>query len=101
LIEAGHAGRHESLLSHLEGKAATEVAPFAPGYKQHLEASGDTFEHVRQTVMRVKKIVEGCGFATWQDVCKPGAATRIRAFVASLQQGETPIKAKTAAYYIP
>ena len=50
------------LVEHLDG------APDAPGYRQHLEAKGNTAGHVEQTCSRVRRILEGCRFSFWSSI---------------------------------
>ena len=53
------------LVEHLDGAAD------APGFRQYLEAKGNTSRHVELTVERVRRIVEGCRFTYWSDLA-PG-----------------------------
>ena len=56
------------------------------GWKQSIEARNKTADHVKHSVSRVKRIIEGCGFVFWRDMVKPGAETLARSFLEKLRK---------------
>jgi integrase len=96
----------ELLSAHLEGKRDDAGTVIAPGYRQHLEARGDTADHVELTISRCRKAFAGAGLIHWTDVKKPGAAGRIATYLAGLRtKGEMQgkrlrrISGRTLNYY--
>lgn len=64
------------LLDQLKGK------PGSPGWEQYLTAKGNSAKHVRTFVMRVERIIKGCGFVHWSDV----TATKVLDFIHKLRE---------------
>jgi hypothetical protein len=50
------------LLAYLEGRKDDGGAVVEPGYLQAMKARGGTGQHVTQTVTRIKRVLEECGF---------------------------------------
>ena len=94
MVDAGR-----TLLAHLDGHFDAEGKLTEPGFKQALEARGNTGVHVKLTTDRVRKILDGCGFFQWKDINAPGAATKVEVFLADLRaQGD--ISGVTFNYYL-
>ncbi len=79
LIDPSTASAEKPLAHHLEG--VTDGNKTDPGFRQALEARGNTDAHVNLTVKRVKSILDNCGFTYWRDLVKPGAATDVEVYL--------------------
>jgi len=65
-------------------------------FEQSLRAKGNTDGHAKQTMERIKKVIEDCCFRTWTDI----SASKIQTYLADLRQGEEDISAQTFNYYL-
>lgn len=75
LLDAERVAALRPLLQHLDGPHD------APGFRQHLEAKGNTAKHVDLVCGRAKRLIEGCGFTYWSDV----TASRVMAYLNDLR----------------
>jgi len=98
LIDANETAKGEPLQVHLEGKTDADGAIIMPGYKQHLEAKGDTADHVTLTVSRIRHLFEGAGVVFWKDLAQPGAETRLASWLGK-RRAEGEITVGTLNYY--
>jgi integrase len=71
--------------------------------REHLEdfgrsllAKGNTKKHALQTVQRVKTVIEGCKFITWNDI----QPSKVQNCIASLRDSKNGIGAATSNYYL-
>ena len=86
LLAPDRASVAKSLIEHL---ADFEVA---------LQAKGGTIDHVAQTVERVRRILQGCGFRYFPEI----SSSRVLSFLAGLREGSAKrkgISAQTYNYY--
>lgn len=74
----------------------TPLVEHLEDFKKSLSARGNTEEHVMQTVHRVKIVIEGCRFATWNNI----QASKVQSYIASLRDGKNGIGATTFNYYL-
>lgn len=76
--------------------------PVQPGYRQRLELKGDTSDHVDKTIMRVRRVLNGCSFKFWSDLRRPGAVSRIETFLAGLRRTKERkgISGRTVNYHV-
>ena len=72
------------------------LADHLEDFRLHLTARDNTAAHVRQTVARVERIVEGCGFSFWSDITPLPVETYVR----ELQQGDEDLAPQTVNYYV-
>ena len=101
IIDPEHISRNDVLLNHLEGRKDADGNLVMPGYRQYLEDSGGTPGHITQTIARVRRILDGCGFTVWKELSRPAVPTRIRGFLATLRKaGKRPLGVKTCNYYL-
>jgi integrase len=87
------------LLAHLEGQKGEEGKLITPGYQQALQAKGGTPQHVKSTIDRVKRIIDGCAFSTYADFRRPGAITDVGVFLGGLRE-KKKINGSSYNYYI-
>jgi len=87
------------LIEHLEGRIDGNGVLTFIGWKQAMEAKGNTPEHCRQCVNRVKRIIDGCGFIYWRDLIADGAATTVQVFVGGLRAAKE-ITGLTLNYFV-
>ncbi|MCA9124445.1 MAG: site-specific integrase [Planctomycetaceae bacterium] len=64
-------------------------------FERHLTSKNNSSEHVDQTCNRVKRIIEGCKFATWPDV----EASTVQRWLADQRQAEA-FGIQTSNYYL-
>ena len=89
IIDTDLAAKDQPLLVWLEGQTDASGAVTFPGYRQHLVSTGDTAEHVEQTVRRIRRVLEGCGFVHFRDLCREGAARLVETYLSKLRtEGE-------------
>jgi integrase/recombinase XerD len=60
-----------------------------------LKAKGSTDGHVRQTLQRVRKVIDGCGFRFMSEI----SVGRVRTALARLQEGEKGFNSQTIKFY--
>ncbi len=70
-----------------------------PGYRQALLARGDTDAHVKQTIDRIRAVLDECGFAFWRDLAKPGAPTSVEVFLGKRRKAGK-INGQSFNYYV-
>ena len=87
------------LLEHLDGKIDGDGKLIEPGFKQALEARGNTAIHVKVTTDRVRRILDGCAFTFWRDIIRPGAADQVSVFLGRLRD-KGQITGPTFNYYV-
>jgi integrase len=100
LIDGRQNASDRPLASHLDGERDAAGALTFPGWRQKLEAKGNTGAHVDQQLRRVRRLLDGCGFAFWSDLSLPGAASSIETFLDKLRTTDKEIGGKTARYYV-
>jgi hypothetical protein len=114
LLDPSHSAKGELLVVHLEGKrdAAGEIV--MPGYRQHLmRGRKDRAAEADTMIGRIRRVLDGCGFVEWRDLCRPGAVTAVETFLGQLrdrgyvratsQPGRArrrKINGRTLAYYV-
>lgn len=64
-------------------------------FRRHLTSKKNTSNHVEQTCGRVRKIIEGCKFATWSDV----EASAVQCWLADQRKAEA-FGIQTSNYYL-
>jgi len=98
LLENSRVAALRPLVEHLDG------APDAPGYRQHLEAKGNTAGHVEKTCSRVRRILDGCKFSFWSSIDAgkvAGFLHGLRGDKADGQGGVKPgVSPATSNYYL-
>jgi integrase len=87
------------LLEQLEGKFDQQGQLVEPGYKQILEAKGDSPLHVAPAVGRPKRVLTECGISTWRDLVKPSTATKIQIYLGELR-ARKEMGGTTLKYYV-
>ena len=60
-------------------------------YEASLKAKGNTEEYTRQTVTRVRRVFDECGFRVWTDI----SASRVQEHLAELREGESGLSIQT------
>jgi len=100
IIDPEHVAKGEPLAVHLDGKKDEAGLMTMPGYRQHLTAGRtDREEYAELLIGRVKRIIDGCGFIHYADMCRPGAVTAVSSFLGKLRtDGE--ISGQTHRYYV-
>ena len=86
----------EGVIDRYKEHRETPLAEHLEDFKKSLSARSNTEEHVMQTVQRVKKVIEGCRFATWNNI----QASKVQSYVASLRDGKNGIGASTFNCYL-
>ena len=86
----------EGVVDRYKEYRKTPLAKHLQDFKKSLSARGNTEEHVKLTFRRAKNVIEGCGFATWNNI----QASKVQGYVASLRDGENGICASTFNYYL-
>lgn len=99
LLDRRMADAGRTLLMHLDGEHDADGQLVEPGFKQALEARGNTPNHVKVTTDRVRRILEGCAFIFWKDINAPGAATAAAVFLNDLRTAGG-IGGPTLNYYV-
>jgi integrase len=100
LIDARQNASDRPLASHLDGERDAGGTVTFPGWRQKLEAKGNTPGHVDQQIRRARRLLDGCGFTFWSDLSLPGAASSIETFLDKLRTTDGEIGGKTARYYV-
>jgi len=118
LIDARRLAVARPLAAHLDGEQGPGGELLAVGFRQALTAKGNTPAHVDQTVGRVRRVLDACGFAYWNELARPGALSRIQVHLASLRAASQigtgvvassedvpgaarrPVRGRTVAYYV-
>jgi site-specific recombinase XerC len=72
------------------------LAEHLEDFRAHLEAKGNTADHVKKTVSRIRRVVKGAGFRTWTDL----SANKVQRYLHGLRKGEAGLSAKTFNYYL-
>ena len=85
LLDAGKVAALRPLAEHLEGAAD------APGWRQYLEAKGNTAKHVDGICSRAKRLAEACKFRYWSDV----SASRVMAYLRDLRTDKSDDRGNT------
>jgi integrase len=99
LIDARMLDAGKTLAQHLDGRFDAEGKLIDPGFKQALQARGNTENHVKVTTDRVRRIIDGCGFVFWKDIAAPGASTSVEVFLGNLRTKQE-ISGATLNYYM-
>ena len=89
LLERARAASSRSLWEHLDGAAGL------PGWRQSLTAKGATQLYIAVVTARVRRIIQGCGFRSWNDI----DPSRIMAYLEGLRSGGEGIGAQTFNSY--
>ena len=87
------------LSEHLDGKFDADGKLIEPGFKQALEARGNTANHVKVTTDRVRRILDGCSFTFWRDIIRPGAADQVSVILGG-RRDKGQITGQTFNYYV-
>jgi integrase len=86
-LEREAARNVEGLSDTTNPHRARPLAEHLADYAAHLAAKDDTEGHVRETIGRVRALLDGCGFARLGDVDAGKAA----GWLAALRRGSTPV----------
>lgn len=86
----------EGVVDRYKEHRKTPLAEHLEDFKKSLSARSNTEEHVMLTVRRVKNVIEGCRFATWNNI----QASKVQSYVASLRDGKNGIGASTFNCYL-
>ncbi len=91
-IELAGAGVVDRYKEHRRKPLSEHIEDF----RQSLLAKGDTVRHARQTAYRVKRIIDGCGFVTWNDL----QPSKVHRYLAELRDGPESMSAQTFNFYL-
>ena len=76
-------------------QASKPLAEHLTDWEGSLKAKGSTERHILQTLQRVRKVFDGCGFHFLSDI----NVGRVRTFLSSLQEGEGGFNGQTVKFY--
>jgi len=65
-------------------------------FRQSLLAKGNTTKHAKQTVQRVKTVIEGCKFALWNNI----QPSKVQNYVVGLKDSKGRASVSTCNYYL-
>jgi len=65
-------------------------------FRAHLEAKGNTADHVKKTFSRIQRVMKGAGFRMWSDL----SGNKVQRYLHSLREGEDGLSAQTFNYYL-
>ena len=82
------------LLDRSRAAAGKPLSEHLEDFKAHLEAKGNTSDHVKKTVSRIKRIMKGAGFRTWSDL----TANKVQRYLH--KQRQAGLGAQTFNYYL-
>ena len=72
------------------------LAEHLEDFRQSLLAKGNIAKHADQTAYRVKRIVDGCKFAFWNDI----QPSRVQKYLAELRNSPEYMSVQTSNYYL-
>lgn len=84
------------LLDSCKAAAGRLLTEHVEDFRVSLDAKGNTSEHVKKTVSRLRRVIEGCKFKSWTDI----SASKVQRFLAGLRNNENGISAQTFNYYL-
>ena len=84
LVKMGLVGPEQAAAGRL-------LADHIDDYEQSLISHGDTVTHAKQQSERVRKVVDGCGFQSWQNI----SASRVQLYIHGLD-----LSTQTKNYYL-
>jgi len=84
------------LLDCSRAAASKPLSEHLKNFRVALVAKGNTTGHVKKTISRISRTIQGCGFKSWSDL----SASRIQHFLAGLRNNGNRIGAQTFNYYL-
>ena len=82
------------LLDKSRAAAGKPLSKHLEDFKAHLQAKGNTSDHVKKTVSRLKRVMKGAGFSNWSDL----TANKVQRYLH--KQREAGLGAQTFNYYL-
>ncbi len=84
------------LLDAERASGGKPLAEHLADFQASLQAKGNTPSYVRQTIYRIKRVLDGCGFIYWSDI----SASRAERYLADLHNNGTGISRQSVNYYL-
>ena len=87
--------REAGLVNNLEEHQQRPIAEHLADYRTALAGKGDTKQHVKQTVNRISRIIDGCRFERLSDI----DATKVSNWLAEARATKKKFSIQTSNYY--
>jgi len=84
------------ILEHQRVAAGKALKEHVKDFERYLASKGNTKGHVRETVSRINRLIESCGFRFWSDI----APSKVQQRLADFRNGENSISIRTSNHHL-